>query len=90
MLRCDIGRTFVIRRAFIVKTLELTLELSLTLLSCFELCALSGETSLLFLRLSACLLPTTLFFLLLDLALTDLLLKGLKASCLCFLLLLEL
>lgn len=88
VLRRNIGRAFVIGR-WLVKSLEFTLQLSLTFLGRLQFDTLSCKNSFLFFGFATSFFPTAFLFLLLDLALADLFLKCTKASGLGILFLLE-
>jgi hypothetical protein len=75
VLGSNVDRAFVIRR-ILVHTLQLALQLTLAFLSSFKLGTLGLKSGLLLLSLTASFFPASLLFLLLDLALSDLLLKG--------------
>jgi hypothetical protein len=74
-LWCDILRALIVRRRLlIIEIVQLQLKLSFAFASSFYLCTLSSKASLLFLGLTLRSLLAFLFLVLLDFALSDLLL----------------
>lgn len=83
----NIHRALIVR-ALLIHSLQLALQLALTLFGRFELSTLGFHRGLLFLGQSSSFFLATLLLLLLDLALADLFFKSLQASLLSILLLL--
>lgn len=75
VLGSDVDRALVVGRALLSKTLQFELELTLPLLGCFEFGALGSESGFVLFRLARRSLFAALLLLLLDLALSDLLLE---------------